>query len=133
MTKEEFKQFEKKLNENGYVNYHSSYKDADYSYFKSFGKNENKYDEERSLYQICFSIYDFSKYSRIDKHLLENPIAIQPTIKISRVISERIDLDLISDEVEETDIVKIEKIASNLYKWAEENIIINTNKLNQQV
>lgn len=125
MKREEFEKFEMRLVENGYKKY-SGHNSADFSYFKSFGRDENIYEEDRSLYQICFSVYDFSKYARRDKYLLENPIGIQVTLMVSRVISERIDLDITSDSVSDTDIERVEQLGESLFKWTEENIRIET-------
>lgn len=125
MTKKELENFEEKLKKHSYKKY-SGHNNADFSYFKSFGKDENPYEEDRSLYQICFSVYDFSKYARRDKYLLENPIGIQVTLMISRIASERIDLDITSDSVSDTDIKKIEQLGESLFKWTEENIKIET-------
>lgn len=125
MTKKELENFEEKLKKHSYKKY-SGHNSADFSYFKSFGKNENPYEEDRSLYQICFSIYDFSKYAYRDKYLLENPIGIQVTLMVSRVISERIDLDITSDSVSDTDIKRIEQLGKSLFKWTEKNIKIET-------
>lgn len=120
MTKEELIEFEKDLKQNGYNEYYF-YNNADSNYFKSFGKNKNKYEEGRSLYQVAFSIYDYSKYNNIN--LKDNPVNIQPTIMISRTINERIDLEITLHN--NVNIKRIEELAESLYKWVEIQIPIN--------
>lgn len=120
MKKEEWIEFEKDLKQNGYRNY-SFYKNADYNYFKSFGKS--KYEEDRSSYQVAFLIYDYSKYNNIDKILKDSPVNIQPMIMISRTIGERIDLEILLDD--NSDIKRVEELAESFYKWVEIQIPIN--------
>lgn len=123
MTREEFIEFEKLLVSNGYNKY-SGWHDASFTYYKSFGKGNNKYDDERSLYQIGFSVYNFEEYADRNPHLKFNPISIQPVIMVSRIIDERIDLDVMSDYEDETSIKRIEEIADSFFKWVEDNIKI---------
>lgn len=124
MTREEFIEFEKLLVSNGYNKYSGWQHNASFTYYKSFGKGNNKYDDERSLYQIGFSVYNFEEYADRNPHLKFNPISIQPVIMVSRIIDERIDLDVMSDYEDETSIKRVEEIADSFFKWVEDNIKI---------
>lgn len=122
MTKKELETFEERLKENGYKKY-EGYKESDYTYYKSFGRGDNKYDEDRSNYQIGFLVYDFSEYAYRDNHLNDNPYSIQPIIMVSRVIDERVDLDIVLD-VNKDGIERVESLAESFFKWVEDNISI---------
>lgn len=123
MTREELETFEERLKENGYKKY-NGYNESDYTYYKSFGRGNNKYDEDRSNYQIGFLVYDFSKYANRDNHFKDNPYSIQPIIMVSRVIDERVDLEVVSDDVNKYDIERVESLAESFFKWVEQNITI---------
>ena len=123
MTKQEFETFENRLKENGYKMY-NGYKESDYTYYKSFGRGDNKYDEDRSNYQIGFLVYDSSKYAHRDDFLKYNPYSIQPIIMVSRVIDERVDLEVVSDDVNKDNIERVESLAESFFKWVEDNISI---------
>ena len=129
MTKEELDKFEKELSIRGYKKY-PSYNDSKYAWFKSFGESE--YEEDRSNYQIAFSVWDFSEYAHIDNYLRKTPYSVSPEVLTSRTIDERVDLVLSSimstdsdkDKSFTTNIMVIEKIADSFFKWAEQNIEI---------
>lgn len=123
MTKEELETFEERLKENGYKKY-NGYKESDYTYYKHFGRGNNKYDDDRSNYQIGFLVYDFSEYAYRDNHLNDNPYSIQPIIMVSRVIDERVDLEVVSDDANKDDIERVESLAESFFKWVEQNITI---------
>lgn len=129
MTKEELDKFEKELSIRGYKKY-PPYNGSKYAWFKSFG--ESKYDEDRSNYQIAFSVWDFSKYADKDNRFVENPYSVSPEVLTSRTIDERVDLALASTMVTDfdknrsyaTNIMVIEKIADSFFRWSEQNIEI---------
>ena len=129
MTKEELEEFEKELTIRGYKQY-PSYNGSKYAWFKSFGESE--YDEDRSNYQIAFSVWDFSEYAHRDNYLKESPYSVSPEVLASRTIDERVDLALAStmmtdfdkDRSYATNIMLIEKIADSFFKWTEQNIEI---------
>ena len=129
MTKKELEEFEKELSIRGYKKY-PSYNESKYAWFKSFGESE--YEEDRSNYQIAFSVWDFSEYAHRDNYLRENPYSVSPEVLTSRTIDERVDLALSStmmtdfdkDRSYATNIMVIEKIADSFFKWAEQNIEI---------
>lgn len=122
MNKQELETFEERLKENGYKKY-NGYNESDYTYYKSFGRGNNKYDEDRSNYIIGFLVYDFSEYAYRDNHLKDNPYSIHPIIKVSRVIDEKVDLDVALD-VNKDDIEMVESLAESFFKWVEDNISI---------
>lgn len=122
MTKEEFKSFEEKLIAHGYRKYKGGIINEDFYYCKGFGKGQNKHDEDRSNYQILFKAWDFSKYADRDKMCSVNPMHIAPMIMVSRVIDERLDLDVNCDTIEQTDINRIEALAESFFAWVEQNV-----------
>ena len=69
MTQEEYDKLIKQLEDKGYRQY-PSIREADYAYYKSFGKNEC--EEGRSSCQICFDAYDFGKYADREPFLKKN-------------------------------------------------------------
>lgn len=117
MKAEEYEKLAKGLQERGYKKY-SSPNNADYAWFKSFGKS--KKDEGRSNYQIRFDVYSYNKYLHLEKEIRET-FGVEPIIMVSRHIYERIDLTLGSSRVEEMGIEKIEAIAESLLAWVENN------------
>lgn len=117
MTREELDKFEIQLNERGYKKY-PAMNNADYAWYKSFGKSD--YEESRSNYQICFSIYDFTPYAYRDENLRKNPYSCSPTILVSRTIDERCDLEL--GTINYLDIDMVELLGDSFYKWVEHNV-----------
>ena len=130
MTKQELETFEKELSSRGYKQY-PAHNSAKYTWFKSFG--ESKYDEDRSNYQIAFSVWDFSEYAHRDNYLKENPYSVSPEVLVSRTIDERVDLALASTMVSDfikrenyaTNITEVERLADSFLKWTENNVIIS--------
>lgn len=122
MTKEEFKSFEEKLTAHGYRKYNGGIINEDFYYCKGFGKGQNKHDEDRNNYQILFRVWNLSKYAHIDKMCAINPIYITPVVMVSRVIGERLDLDLHSETINDTDINQIEALAESFFTWVEQNV-----------
>lgn len=120
MTKQKIEQFEKELKEKGYRKY-PPYNRADRCWFKSFG--ESKHEEDRSNYQIAFSIWDFSPYADRDENLRKNPYRASVAILLSRCIDERVDVEVGSVNNEKyKSIDYIERIAESFYNWAEKEI-----------
>lgn len=130
MTKKELETFELELSSRGYKKY-PSYNGAKYAWFKSFGESE--YEEDRSNYQIAFSVWDFSEYAHRDNCLKENPYSVSPEVLVSRTIDERVDLALSTTMVSDftkrenyaTNITEVERLADSFFKWAENNVIIS--------
>lgn len=121
MTKEEFSKFEEDVRAKGYRKYPSA-NNADFAYFKEFGESE--YEEDRSNYQVCFDVYDFSKYADREPSLKERPYGIQPLVFVSRAVNDRIDLTLSSLMIMKQGIEHIENLAESFFKWVEQNMKI---------
>lgn len=120
MTKKELDKFEKELKEKGYKKY-PPYNRSDRCWFKSFG--ESKHEENRSNYQIAFSIWDFSRYADRDASLKKNPYSASVAILLSRCIDERVDVEVGSvNDKRYKDVDYIERIAESFYNWAEKEI-----------
>lgn len=125
MTNEEYNRLAYELQRRGYKKYHSprySRDDDDWAWFKSFGKSQ--FEEDRSNYQICFDVFDFSPYADREPFFRENPYGIEPLVLISRSIDERIDLHLSHIKVDDQNIDEIERLAESFYKWAEKEVEI---------
>lgn len=121
MTREDFNALADDLVARGYRKY-PSIREADYAYYKSFGKSEC--EEGRSNYQICFDVYDFGKYADREPFFEKEPWSVAPMILVSREVSERIDLHLSTASVIERWIESIEHIGESFFKWVEQNIEI---------
>ena len=123
MTHEEYNRFAEELQQRGYKKYPSprGSKD-DWAWFKSFG--ESKHQEDRSNYQICFDVTDFSPYADREPSFRDNPYGIEPLVLISRTIDERVDLQLSYTKVKDNNIDEIERLAESFYKWVEKEVAI---------
>jgi hypothetical protein len=127
MTREEYDNFCQTLKSRGYKKYTSPrYKRDEYAWYKSFG--ESKYEENRSNYQMCFDVYDYSEFAHRAKHLADDPFSIEPQVKVSRSVYERIDLHLSFTGYEETDIDALEDLAASFFNWVDSNIPIPKEK-----
>jgi hypothetical protein len=127
MTKNEYDKFCEELQMRGYKKYPSPrYQRGEYAWFKSFG--ESKFEEDRSNYQMCFDVFDFSEYAYREPHFEENPFSIEPQILVSRCIDERVDLHLSYTGYEDTDIDALEALGESFYKWVESNMPIKKEK-----
>lgn len=121
MTQEEYNKLTEELQRRGYRKYLSprGSKD-DWAWFKSFG--ESQFEEDRSNYQVCFDVFDFSPYADREPFLKENPYGIEPLVLISRTIDERVDLHLSHTKVDDQNIDEIERLAESFYRWAEKEV-----------
>ena len=123
MTRQEYDNFCCELQNRGYKKYPSPrYQRGEYAWFKSFGESE--FEEERSNYQMCFDVFDFSKYADREPHFVDNPFSIEPQILVSRSVDERVDLHLSYTGFEDTAIDELEKLGESFFKWVESNISI---------
>lgn len=121
MTHEEYNRFAEELQRRGYKKYPSpQFSKDDYAWFKSFG--ESKFEEDRSNYQVCFDVIDFSPYADREPYLRDNPYGIEPLVLISRTIDERVDLHLSHIKVDDNNIDEIERLAESFYRWAEKEV-----------
>ena len=124
MSLEELKKIGSYLKENGYRSggqpYHCN---ADHSWYKSFGKEDNPYEEGRSLWQVFLNVYDWRKYWDRDPYLrkFNKAASITASVHISRTIDERaieLNWDLNSDKF---DLKDIEDKAYKFFKYVDEN------------
>lgn len=123
MTQEEYNRFAEELQRRGYRKYPSSRYSIhreDYAWYKSFG--ESQFEEDRSNYQVCFDVFDFSPYADREPFLRDSPYSIEPQILISRTIDERVDLHLCHTKVDDTNIDEIERLAESFFKWIEKEV-----------
>ena len=121
MTHEEYNKFCEDLKQRGYRKYPSprGMKD-DWGWFKSFGKS--KHQEDRSNYQVCFDVTDFSPYAYREPYFHTEPYGIEPLVLISRTIDERVDLHLSYTKVDDNNIDEIERLAESFYRWVEKEV-----------
>ena len=121
MTREEYNRFAEELQRRGYKKYPSPrLRKDDYAWFKSF--SESQFEEDRSNYQVCFDVFDFSPYADREPFLRDSPYSIEPQILISRTIDERVDLHLSYTKVDDQNIDEIERLAESFYKWVEKEV-----------
>lgn len=118
MNKEQFIKLEEILKNEGYKKYNETWHHEDYVYYKGFHKEDNKWEENRSAYQIGLSIYDYSirseYWDRIPKGMRDH-VGIEIRIDVSRTVNERIDMCMAWHE--DTKIDDIEIVAESFYKW----------------
>ena len=124
MSWEELEKIEAYIKENGYRNggepYHCS---ADHYWYKSFGKEDNPYEEGRSLWQVFLNVYDWRKYWDREPSLrkFNKAASITATVSVSRTIDERsitLSWDLANDEF---DLKDIEDKAYKFFKYVDES------------
>lgn len=121
MTQEEYNKLVAELQQRGYRKYPSPrFRKDDWAWFKSFG--ESQFEEDRSNYQVCFDVVDFSPYADRVPYLRENPYGIEPLVLISRTVDERVDLHLSHIKVEDNNIDEIERLAESFFKWVEKEV-----------
>ena len=119
MEKQDFENLRKSLIEKGYKVYNQDLHYSDYILCKGFHKEDNKWKEDRSAYQIILCVYDYTikpgYWDRLPESY-KNYVGIQIEIGVSRTADERIDLTLMW--YEDTTIEEIEKAAESFYNWA---------------
>lgn len=121
MTHEEYNKFTEDLKQRGYRKYPSPrFGEDGCAWYKSFG--ESQFEEDRSNYQVCFDIIDFSPYANREPRFRTDPYSIEPLVLISRTINERVDLHLSYTKVDDTNIDEIERLAESFFKWVEKEI-----------
>ena len=117
MKGEEFIELKNALGEKGYRLTKCVFTSEDHAFYKPFGKYSNPYDEERSCYQIFFRVWDFTIYPQAK----DRPYGVDVRIAVSRVIDERIDLEI---PYEGQPISYFENKAESFYEWVVKNIEI---------
>ena len=95
---------------------------ADYYWWKSFGKDCNHYEEGRSLYQMLLNVYDWRKYWDRDPSLrkFNKAASITATVSVSRTIDEP-SIALTWDLKGELDLKDIEKKAAEFFAYVDES------------
>lgn len=123
MTWEELEKIESYLKENGYRSggqpYHCN---ADHYWYKAFGKEDNPYEENRSLWQVLLNVYDWRKYFDRDAYFSEfnKAASITATVSVSRTIYET-SISLNLDLKDGFDLKDIEDKAYKFFKYVDEN------------
>ena len=121
MTREEYDKLVTELQQRGYRKYPSPrFRKDDYAWFKSFGKS--KFEEDRSNYQVCFDVIDFSPYADREPRFKKVPYGVEPLVLISRTVDERVDLHLSHTKVDSNNIAEIERLAESFFKWVEKEV-----------
>lgn len=123
MTWAELEKVELYLKENGYRKCeHPTHCNADYYWWKSFGKDSNHYEEGRSLYQVFLNVYDWRKYFDRDPLLREfnKDASITATVSVSRTIDER-SIALSWDLKDGFNLKDIEDKAYKFWRYVEES------------
>ena len=119
MTKEEFTQLEAMLYKRGYKKYNQQWHHEDYIIGKGFHKKDNQWEENRNVYQIILSIYDYSSRKDLWDRLSEkerNRVGIEIHVDMSRTIDERI--EMVMAWYNNTTIEEVEAAADSFYQWA---------------
>ena len=121
MTQEEYNKLTEELQRRGYRKYPSPrFRKDSWAWFKSFG--ESAYEEDRSNYQVCFDVVDFSLYADREPRFKVKPYGIEPLVLISRTVDERVDLHLSHIKVDDSNIDEIERLAESFYRWVEKEV-----------
>lgn len=121
MKIEEYNKLVAELQRRGYKKYPSPrFRKDSWAWFKSFGKSDH--EEDRSNYQVCFDVIDFSPYADREPRFKVNTYGIEPLVLISRTVDERVDLHLSYIKVDDTNIDEIERLAESFYKWVEKEV-----------
>lgn len=124
MSWEELEKIEAFLKENGYRNGGKPiHCNANHYWYKSFGKEDNPYEENRALWQVFINVYDWRKYWGIEPTLrkFNKEASITVGVHISRTIDEvgiKLDWDLKDDKLDLND---IEDKAYWFWRYIEEN------------
>jgi hypothetical protein len=127
MTRKEYDNFCEILESRGYKKHSSPRCEKDeYAWYKAFGESEH--EENRSNYQMCFDVFDFSEFAYRDKHIADSPFSVSPTVLVSRSADERIDLHLSFTGYEKTDVDALEELAASFFNWVVSNCPIPKEK-----
>lgn len=121
MLKDKFVKLEESLIKRGYKKYPQHWNREDYVIGKEFHKNDNKFEEDRSAYQILLSIYDYGLRYGINLSDEERKrVGIIIHLDVSRTSSELFEMTFSWDD--DTDIEKIEEIAESFYQFISDKI-----------
>ena len=116
----EMEKVEAYLKENGYkMGGKPYYCNADYYWYKPFGKEDNPYEEGRALWQVLINVYDWRKFQYKDPNLKD--IGLTVTIYVSRTVYEigiTCNFDIKDGNF---DLKDIEDKAYNFYQYVSDN------------
>lgn len=118
MKKKQFDKLAELLYSRGYKKYGQTWHNEDYVIAKGFHKEDNKWEENRSAYQIVLSVYDYFSRKDLWDRLSEKErdhVGIEVHVDMSRTIDERFDFVFAwhnDDNIEE-----IERIAEKYYQF----------------
>ena len=119
MTWEELEKIESYLKENGYrKGDYPMHCNSDYYWYKAFGKEDNPYEANRSLWQVFINVYDWHKFQYCARNLKD--ASITATVHISRTIDERA-IELNWDLTDVFDLKDIEDKACKFWRYVEES------------
>ena len=116
-NKSDFGAFQQHLIDNGFRKYNGKLHSEDYYLAKTIHREEDEDGKSRSVLQLFFSVYDFSKYEQFPDI---TPIHLQAEIRVSRNIDERIDL-LIDDDKFKS-ILELEEFALMFYGFINDTL-----------
>ena len=125
MTFERLQEIESLLRERGYRNGgHCYHCNADYYWYKPFGKEDNPYKPNRALWQVFLNVYDWREYRNTDPYYgqEEHAVSISVTIYVSRTVDDvpkRLEFDLKCCDGVDLDF--IEDRAYNFYQYINDN------------
>ena len=116
MTKTQYNQLEETLTKRGYKKYFHNWKHEDWCLGKDFHKQDNRWEENRSAYQVLLSVYDYTDkpYATTDP-VLKYRVGMEVTVMVSRTVCERIDMSFAWDD--DTTIEEVERLAESFYSW----------------
>lgn len=118
MNKEQFDKLASSLYKRGYKKYNQHWHHEDYVIGGGFHKKDNRWEEDRSAYQIILSIYDYTIHKEWSWKLpesMKNRVGIEIHVDVSRNVNERVDLVLAWHD--DTTIEEVEAVAESFYKW----------------
>ena len=119
MNKQQFDKLEYSLlNEKGYKKYAQHWQHEDYGLCKGFHRGDNKWEEDRSAYQILLSVYDWTLHPEYHDRVpegMKDRVAMEVTIMVSRTIDERMDLTFAWHDY--STIEEVEQKADSFYQW----------------
>ena len=118
MNKQQFDKLKSELKKLGYRECDTTFNHSDYYLYKSFHKDDNKWDEERAGIQIMLYVYDYTLHKEYRDRLpdnMRNHVGIEIHYDVSRIIDERI--EMVQSWHDDTKIEDVEYIAEKFYKW----------------
>ena len=118
MNKKQFETLQQSLAEQGYRKYSQHWRREDYVIGKGFHKSDNKWEEDRSAYQILMSVYDYTLHPEWHDRMTQEErcyVGIEVVVSVSRNVNERIELTIIWHD--DTTLAEVEQKAESFYHW----------------